>query len=87
MKMGRSTRKNTEDAWLWVRGNPKRMDAGVRELIVAPVREHSRKPEESFAAAEKLCGDVDRLELFSRQPRSGWDVFGNEVDKFNDTQR
>ena len=54
----------------------------VRSVIEGPIREHSRKPEESFAAAEKLCGDVDRLELFSRQPRTGWDVFGNEVDKF-----
>jgi N6-adenosine-specific RNA methylase IME4 len=45
------------------------------------VREHSRKPDEAFAAAEELCGDVHRLELFSRQSRDGWDSFGDEVDK------
>ncbi|GAB5431266.1 MAG: MT-A70 family methyltransferase [Epibacterium sp.] len=62
-------------------GNPKTA-RNVRSVIEGPVREHSRKPEEAFAAAEALCGDVPRLELFSRQERTGWDVFGNEVDKF-----
>ncbi len=54
----------------------------VRSVIEGPVREHSRKPEEAFTAAEKLCGEVPRLELFSRQERPGWDVFGNETSKF-----
>ncbi len=54
----------------------------IRSVIEGPVREHSRKPDEAFAAAEQLCGDVDRLEVFSRQERTGWDVFGNEIDKF-----
>lgn len=54
----------------------------VRSVIEGPVREHSRKPEEAFRAAEQLCGDVPRIELFSRQERPGWDVFGNETGKF-----
>lgn len=54
----------------------------VRSVVEWPVREHSRKPDEAFTAAEHLCGDVNRLELFSREPRDGWDVFGNEVHKF-----
>lgn len=54
----------------------------VRSVIEGPVREHSRKPDEAFDAAEKLCGDVPRCELFSRQERPGWDVMGNEVSKF-----
>lgn len=54
----------------------------VRSVIEGPIREHSRKPDEAFAAAERLCGDVRRLEMFSRQERPGWDVFGNEVGKF-----
>jgi N6-adenosine-specific RNA methylase IME4 len=37
------TRKNVEIAWEGRRGNPKRAAKGVRELIVAPRREHSRK--------------------------------------------
>lgn len=54
----------------------------VRSVVEGPVREHSRKPEEAFEAAERLCGDVLRIELFSRQERAGWDVMGNEVGKF-----
>lgn len=54
----------------------------VRSVIEGPVREHSRKPDEAFGAAERLCGDVPRIELFSRQERPGWDVMGNEAQKF-----
>jgi N6-adenosine-specific RNA methylase IME4 len=42
---GYSTRKNAEICWLGRRGKPRRKSAGVRELIIAPVREHSRKPD------------------------------------------
>ena len=55
----------------------------VRSVIEGEVREHSRKPEEAYRAAENLCGDVPRLDLFSRQERAGWDSFGNEVGKFD----
>lgn len=62
-------------------GNP-RTARNVRSVIEGPQREHSRKPEEAFAAAEQLCPGVNRCEIFSRQLRSGWDVMGNEVEKF-----
>ena len=64
-----------------VNGEPKTAK-NVRSVIEGPVREHSRKPEEAYGAAERLCGDVPRLDLFSREERPGWDAFGNEVDKF-----
>ncbi|MEM7797768.1 MAG: MT-A70 family methyltransferase [Chloroflexota bacterium] len=54
----------------------------VRSVIEGQVRDHSRKPEEAFEAAERLCGDAHRLELFSRQERPGWDVMGDEVGRF-----
>jgi N6-adenosine-specific RNA methylase IME4 len=47
-------------------------------------REHSRKPDATHARIEKLFGDVSRLELFAREERSGWDVWGNQVGKFNE---
>lgn len=62
---------------------PQRINAGVRKLIIDYRREHSRKPNDTHARIEKLFGNVPRLELFSREERSGWDVWGNEVDKFN----
>lgn len=51
--------------------------------IEAVVREHSRKPEAAFEAAEALLPDVQRLELFSRASRPGWRAWGNEIGKFD----
>lgn len=50
--------------------------------IEAAAREHSRKPDEAFRAAEQLMPDARRLELFSRQNRKGWSVWGQEAGKF-----
>ncbi|WP_313138296.1 MT-A70 family methyltransferase [Paracoccus jeotgali] len=63
------------------RGAP-RTTRSVRSVIEGPVREHSRKPDETFAAAEQLMPDAQRLELFSRQQRPGWTVWGNQIDRF-----
>lgn len=38
---------------------------------------HSSKPHEIFDAAEKV-GHGPRLEMFSREPRAGWDVWGRD---------
>jgi N6-adenosine-specific RNA methylase IME4 len=78
---GYSTRKNAEDCWLGRRGKPKRKSASVRELIIAPVREHSRKPDEIYERIEEFC-DGPYLELFARQRRPGWTCWGDEVGKF-----
>lgn len=70
------------------RGRPKTA-RNVRSVVMGPVREHSRKPDESFAAAEQLVNrDVlgrspRRLELFSRQERDGWSVWGDQTGKFD----
>ena len=62
-------------------GRPEICSRSVRNLIVAPIREHSRKP-------DQLHHDVERLfpgpyaELFGRQQRPGWDVWGNQTDRF-----
>ncbi len=63
-------------------GSPKQQVKNVRSVIIAPAREHSRKPEKAYEEAERLFGDVPKLDLFSRQERPGWDSFGNETSKF-----
>jgi len=63
------------------RGAPKTTRA-TRSVIIAPVREHSRKPDEAFDAASQLMPGVQRLELFSRQNRPGWISWGDETGKF-----
>jgi N6-adenosine-specific RNA methylase IME4 len=81
MGLGHGTRRQTEDCWLFFRGSPRRMDAGVRELIVARIREHSRKPDQTYSAIERLYRGP-RCELFSRSHRDGWEVWGNDTGKF-----
>ena len=46
-------------------------------------REHSRKPEAAYAMIEHMFPDLPKLELFARQARPGWEVWGNEVNKFD----
>jgi N6-adenosine-specific RNA methylase IME4 len=60
------------------RGLP-RYDRSVRQVIRAPRRQHSRKPDEMYIALERLFGDVSRIELFARYPRAGWTAWGIEI--------
>jgi N6-adenosine-specific RNA methylase IME4 len=83
MAGGYGTRHNVEVCWLGRRGSPRRKSAGVRELIIAPVREHSRKPDEIYSRIESLC-DGPYLELFARQQWPGWTCVGDEVGKFRE---
>lgn len=43
--------------------------------------EHSSKPVEVKRHIEKVHPDKDKIELFSRDNRVGWEVWGNEVPK------
>lgn len=83
MGMGHWTRKESEEVLLFTRGSPKRLSRGVRQLIFAPRREHSRKPDEQYALIEQLVGGP-RLELFSRTNRVGWTSWGRDVGKFGE---
>jgi N6-adenosine-specific RNA methylase IME4 len=78
---GFTTRKNAEFVVIGKRGRSVRIDAGVNEVIIAPRREHSRKPEEARTRIMRYC-DGPRLELFSRQARAGWVCRGDEVGMF-----
>jgi N6-adenosine-specific RNA methylase IME4 len=78
--MGYYTRANDEPCLLATRGN---MPVAVHDelaLIYSPVREHSRKPDEQYGKIERLYPGRRYLELFARRRRSGWDVFGNQVE-------
>ncbi len=79
--LGFTTRKNAEFCLLARRGNAKRISKSVREVILAPVREHSRKPDEFYHRARQYAAGP-YLELFARQRRPGWDAWGFEIDKF-----
>ena len=78
--MGNWTRANAECCLFAVRGRPRRVCAGVRSLIVAPIGRHSEKPVEARDRLVTLLGDVPRVELFARTTAPGWAVWGNEVE-------
>jgi N6-adenosine-specific RNA methylase IME4 len=54
---------------------------GVRSCIWAPRPErHSEKPAVFFELLDRLLGDIGpRAELFARDPRPGYDTFGDEI--------
>lgn len=78
---GYTSRKNQEFVLFARRGSPKRLRKDVREPIIEPRREHSRKPEQFYDRAVRLY-DGPRVELFARQVREGWDSWGNETSRF-----
>jgi len=80
--LGFWTRANAEQCLLATRGSPKRHARDVRRLVVAPRREHSRKPDEMYERIERLAGGP-YLELFARASRPGWDAWGREAGLFD----
>jgi N6-adenosine-specific RNA methylase IME4 len=63
-------------------GKPRQRSRSIRNLIAAPVREHSRKPDQMRTDIEALF-DGPYLELFARESAAGWDSWGNQVNKFD----
>ena len=81
--LGRWTRGNSEACIIATRGTIHRENAGISQLIVPPIQEHSRKPAIVRDKIVELVGDRPRIELFSRETSPGWDVWGNETTKFD----
>jgi N6-adenosine-specific RNA methylase IME4 len=74
----RWTNPGTESCWLASRGKPKRLNADVRQLIVAPAIEQSLKPDEIHDRIERLV-EGPYLELFASRERRSWMTWGQEV--------
>ena len=80
--LGNWTRANAEICVLGFRGKLKRKSNKVSQVVLSPIREHSRKPDEIRDKIVDLLGDLPRVELFARQTIPGWDCWGNETNKF-----
>ncbi|MFZ2992642.1 MAG: MT-A70 family methyltransferase [Microgenomates group bacterium] len=84
--MGYYTRQNPEVCLIGVKKNKKTrikpISRGVHSVIMSSIREHSRKPSEVREGIVKICGDLPRIELFSREIVEGWDSWGNQVEKY-----
>ena len=77
--LGFWTRGNAGICLLATKGHPKRQAKNIHQLIISPIEEHSKKPEEARKKIVALMGDIPRIELFARKESPGWDIWGNEV--------
>ena len=79
--MGYWFRGVTEHCLLGVRGNVKAFRSPVKNLIRNKVGRHSAKPQQIHDIIESVTPDMKRVELFSRLHRTGWTVWGNQVER------
>ena len=83
--MGYWSRANAELCLFATKGSPKRIDKGVHQVVVSPVGEHSRKPDEVQVRIERLLAPKPsrdtHLELFGRRPAPCWTVWGNQISR------
>jgi len=79
--MGYWFRGVTEHCLLGVRGDVKAFRSPIKNLIRNKVGRHSAKPQQIHDIIESVTPEMDRLELFSRLHRTGWTVWGNQVER------
>lgn len=79
--MGHWVRMQCEFCLVAIKGKPTWDNTTWRDIIRETRREHSRKPDAFYAMVEGVTVGR-RLEYFSREQRTGWEVFGNDTEKF-----
>ena len=52
----------------------------VSSVLIHKRTKHSKKPDIVAEKIVELFGDIPRIELFARDKKEGWDVWGNEVE-------
>lgn len=88
MGCGAYTRTNAEVCLIGVKKKAKISSIikshSVRQVIISPIRKHSQKPPETRERIMELVGkDNSFIELFARNTTPGWDVWGNETNKYD----
>lgn len=80
--MGFWLRVQTEHLLVGIKGNVPAFHSHKRNMISAPVQEHSKKPSIFRRLVEELTVKMEpRIELFARgAPAFSWDAWGNEVE-------
>ena len=52
----------------------------IHSVFTEQVKRHSQKPEIAYQIIERLYPDTNKLELFARNKRKGWDAIGYDID-------
>ncbi|MGL4999217.1 MAG: MT-A70 family methyltransferase, partial [Cetobacterium sp.] len=79
--MGAWFRMQCEFCLVAIKGKPYFENTRYRDIFSVPRREHSRKPDEFFKMVTEITAGR-RLEYFSREKREGWEIYGNDTEKF-----
>ena len=51
----------------------------IHTVFTEQVKRHSQKPEQAYRIIERLYPNAERLEMYARTKRDGWDCWGNEI--------
>ena len=57
------------------------LDGRLDSVIEAPRTKHSRKPVEFYERIEAMYPELQKLEMFAREAREGWSVWGNQAPR------
>jgi len=82
MGMGDLLRMQCEFCLIGIKGKPiLNNPQNIRDIIREARREHSRKPQGFYDIVETLC-PYKKIEYFAREQRKGYEVYGNDTEKF-----
>jgi len=81
MGMGAWFRMQCEFCLVAIKGKPYWDNTKYRDIFKEQRRQHSRKPDTFFDMINKITLGR-KLDYFSRESRNGWEVFGNDINKF-----
>ncbi len=75
---GNWLRNNTEQVLVAVKGRPIVNLTNQTTALVSPVDrgKHSKKPDAFYRMIESLCPQTNRLDMFARIKRNGWEAYG-----------
>jgi len=79
MGIGHWLRNQHEYCFLATKGKPIFHGEDIPSILRAPRREHSEKPDDFYALAEKASPYPKKLDYFARKKRPGWETYGDEV--------
>ena len=81
VNMGAYTMSQCEFVLVGKKGKiPKKELNNIKQFLSKKATTHSTKPEEVSDRIHSIFPNLDKIELFARRKKEGWDVFGNEVE-------
>ena len=81
---GHYTKSNVELVLIGIKGSMPVDRRDIKQVLIAPRSVHSKKPIEIRKRIELMYQERTYIEMFARVSSAGWDVWGNETDKFDE---